>query len=348
MRLRRYVGPDLPTVLRRIRRELGPNALIVKTEERVEGGILGFFGTRVVEVVAAESPGGEAREGRGLDLSLPREMPCGVPRGEARREGSGGGAAERQAASPPDEEGRRLRGQGFLPLGLACSGMGLPRRALALGPPGSGKTSVLGRLAWHFSAEGKAFLVSVEEEGRVSGVSRWEAFWKVLGVDYLAVKGCRGLRCAALEGEGVLLVDTPPLGVEWVEEMRGVCAELSLSPLLVVDASMDFEEFRLLRDRFRGWDDLRVVLCKMDTVCIPARRSRWEEELAGMTAYFSDHPSIDVPLKPLTIGRAVRDVSEVERSGVGKGRVEKSASASPAGRACADTGESDAMRFWRR
>ncbi|MDI6874116.1 MAG: hypothetical protein QME89_01250 [Actinomycetota bacterium] len=311
MRIRRYVGPDVPTVLRRIRRELGKDAVIVKTEEKVEGGLLGFFGTKVVEILAmaaSDAPGGERRE---LDLTLPGELPPRDGRGGEgagpSRTPAGGGKTGDSAALPG---GGRVHGRGeirdFLPLGIACEEGGMPRRALFFGPPGAGKTSALGRLAWFYSGRERVWVVSVEEEGRLSGATRWKAFWEVLGVDFVPVKGFEGLREVALEEGGVVFVDTPPLRGEELEEIKAACREFSLVPFLAVDACMDFEEFRGLWRQCQTMEDVRVVACKMDTVSLPSRRSRWSGELAGTRAYFTDHPSINVPLKPLASGSPSR------------------------------------------
>lgn len=304
MRLRRYVGPDLPTVLRKIRRELGNDAVIVCTRERVEGGILGFFGNRVVEVLAAAPPGASTGQGRELDLSLPGEL----PQHEAVRENgetalpaeADSGWSSGRLAPRPGGEGRRMRD--FVPLGIACSEGGFPDRALFFGPPGAGKTSSLGRLAWHFGDRGRVLVVSVEEEGRLSGTSRWRAFWEVLGVDYLPVRGLKGLREAGTEGCEALLVDTPPLRDGDVGRLEAVCRDMSLVPFLVVDATMDFEEFRILLERCEKMEGLRVVVCKTDTVSSAVRRSRWAEELRGVkAAYYSDNPSVNFPLRPLVM-----------------------------------------------
>lgn len=308
MRFRRYRGPDVTTVLRRVRRELGDEAVIVKTEEKVEGGVLGFFGTRVVEVLVALPEKGEShRRAEGLDIALPREVPEPVsPPGEESGSEMGGGLA-REIARPTSGDGRsggvdaegERKSRDFLPLGVSLQEGGYPRRVLAFGPAGSGKTSTLGRLAWHLGPLGDVTLVSVEEEGRLSGASRWRAFWEVLGVRFLPVKGFRSLRSAALGREGVLLVDTPPMESGWREELKGICRELSLVPFLVVDAAWDLDEFRVIFDEFGSLPGIRVVVSKFDAVRVPARREAWRRELRDTPGYFSDSPSIDVPLRPL-------------------------------------------------
>ncbi|MEJ5186793.1 MAG: hypothetical protein WHT46_06905 [Candidatus Geothermincolales bacterium] len=308
MRFRRYRGPDVTTVLRRVRRELGDEAVIVKTEEKVEGGVLGFFGTRVVEVLVALPEKGEShRRAEGLDIALPREVPEPVsPPGEESGSEMGGGLA-REIARPTSGDGRsggvdaegERKSRDFLPLGVSLQEGGYPRRVLAFGPAGSGKTSTLGRLAWHFGPLGNVNLVSLEEEGRLSGASRWRAFWEVLGVRFLPVKGFEGLRSADLAQGGILLVDTPPLGSYRHDELAAICRELSLKPFLVVDAAWDLDEFRAVLEEFGDLPGLRVVVSKFDAVRVPARREMWRRELSGTPGYFSDSPSIDMPLRPL-------------------------------------------------
>ncbi len=310
MKFRKYKGPDVPSVLRRVRRELGEEAVIIKTEEKVEGGVLGFFGTRVVEVlVAVPDDVASERRSSGLDLSLPREIPdVASPTAECGpsfqpscfwKEDEEPGRDERGWSGKGD--GSRPEAKGFLPLGISLEEGDYPRRVIAFGPPGSGKTSALGRLAWHFSSSEKVTLVSVEEEGRLSGASRWRAFWEVLGVDFLPVKGFQGLREVAQTIEGVVLVDTPPLSRGYRDELYGACRDFSLTPLLVVDAIGDIEEFRRLLDGYISLPGLRVVVSKMDVVMAPGRREAWRRELAGLRSYLSDSPSINRPLKPLVI-----------------------------------------------
>lgn len=314
MRFRKYRGPDVPSVLRRVRRELGEEAVIVKTEEKVEGGILGFFGTRVVEVLVALPDGVSAeRPPVGLDLSLPREVPesVGSSKGGCVLSLPPNASQDEEVISLDGDEGGRkgdedrLDARDFLPLGVVLEDGGYPRRVIAFGPPGSGKTSTLGRLAWHFSSHERVKLISVEEEGRLSGVSRWRSFWEVLGVDFLPVKGFQGLEKIAHEIKGVVLVDTPPLTKGYREELEAACRGLSLTPLLVVDAAWDLEEFRRLLDAFRHLPGLRVVVSKMDSLMVAGRREVWRRELMGLSSYMSDSPSINCPLKPL-VHAAVR------------------------------------------
>ena len=53
MQIRRYSGADLSEVLRRINRELGPNAAIINTRKIHQGGFFGVMGRQAIEVTVA-------------------------------------------------------------------------------------------------------------------------------------------------------------------------------------------------------------------------------------------------------------------------------------------------------
>ncbi|MCW2921917.1 MAG: GTP-binding signal recognition particle G-domain protein [Thermoleophilia bacterium] len=54
MRIKTFQGRSLEEVLPQIREELGPNAVVVGQRTKVQGGVAGFFGTKVIEVTAAD------------------------------------------------------------------------------------------------------------------------------------------------------------------------------------------------------------------------------------------------------------------------------------------------------
>ena len=55
MRIKTFQGRSLEEVLPQIREELGPNAVVVGQRQKIQGGVAGFFGTKVIEVTAADS-----------------------------------------------------------------------------------------------------------------------------------------------------------------------------------------------------------------------------------------------------------------------------------------------------
>ena len=54
MRIKTFQGRTLEAVLPEIRAELGPSAVVVGQRTKVQGGVAGFFGTKVIEVTAAD------------------------------------------------------------------------------------------------------------------------------------------------------------------------------------------------------------------------------------------------------------------------------------------------------
>ncbi len=55
MRIKTFQGRSLEEVLPQIKAELGPDAVVVGQRTKVQGGVAGFFGTRVIEVTATDS-----------------------------------------------------------------------------------------------------------------------------------------------------------------------------------------------------------------------------------------------------------------------------------------------------
>lgn len=53
MKVKKYIAPTMPEAMSKIRKELGSDAVILSSKEIEEGGFLGFFKKRKIEVVAA-------------------------------------------------------------------------------------------------------------------------------------------------------------------------------------------------------------------------------------------------------------------------------------------------------
>ncbi|MCW2955293.1 MAG: GTP-binding signal recognition particle G-domain protein, partial [Thermoleophilia bacterium] len=54
MRIKTFQGRTLEEVLPQIREQLGPSAVVLGQRSKVQGGVGGFFGTKVIEVTAAD------------------------------------------------------------------------------------------------------------------------------------------------------------------------------------------------------------------------------------------------------------------------------------------------------
>ncbi len=70
MKLKKFVAPTMPEAMNQIRKELGPDAVILNSKKVKDGGFLGLFKKMRIEVVAVLDP--EPAEQRGQTLSVPK------------------------------------------------------------------------------------------------------------------------------------------------------------------------------------------------------------------------------------------------------------------------------------
>lgn len=56
MKIKKFNAPSMPKVMKKVRHELGKDAVILNTKEVASGGFLGFFAKKQLEVVAAIDP----------------------------------------------------------------------------------------------------------------------------------------------------------------------------------------------------------------------------------------------------------------------------------------------------
>ncbi|MGJ9458876.1 flagellar biosynthesis protein FlhF [Oceanobacillus sp. CF4.6] len=56
MKIKKYIAPSMPEAMNQIRKELGSDAVILNSKEILQGGFLGFFKKKNIEVVAALDP----------------------------------------------------------------------------------------------------------------------------------------------------------------------------------------------------------------------------------------------------------------------------------------------------
>src|ERR1700722_17301263 len=54
MRIKRYEAPTIQEALVKVKKDLGPEAIILYTKTFRKGGVLGFFGTPMAEITAGD------------------------------------------------------------------------------------------------------------------------------------------------------------------------------------------------------------------------------------------------------------------------------------------------------
>lgn len=317
MTIRKFKGPDVPSVMRKVKRELGEDAVIISTSKVIQGGVAGFFGKPAVEVVACsgeeDAPRRHEEETPGINLTIPRELPG--PMSRAEREGAAGGPVLGAAATGYGARSQSVARNLFKPLSLSTpagiAGTGapcaaFPERMVFIGLSGTGKTTCVGRIARELGNDREVLVVSLEEEGRLSGAVRWEEVWMAMGVRFEAVMDMKRAARLATGHHGPVLVDTPPMTIDGsaAGDLFGRDGLAGFSVCLVADSHMVMEEASLLMDFLHGVDVDIIMLTKADELLVRGR----VDELAGVfgdtPVFVCDSPLVTNP--PVPYGRKSR------------------------------------------
>lgn len=266
MKIQRFVAGDLQTALAAVRRQLGPDAVIVDTRVVRQAGWR-RFGRRFdqVEVRAAldpapprPAPAPRARPG-GLDLIEAPERADAAALRRAVFGGLEGGAA---VAAPQPVVVRPGE-----------------RRLVALvGPTGAGKTTTTAKLAAHLQLQqGWRVGVVTADTFRVGATEQLGAYARILGVplEVAATPAALGRAIARLDGVDCVLVDTSGRGHRDDRRMGELAALLEalraaaeapavgLEVHLVLAATLRLAEARAIVHAYRAWVD-RLLLTKLD------------------------------------------------------------------------------------
>ncbi|MEO6867091.1 MAG: hypothetical protein ABI200_03640, partial [Gaiellales bacterium] len=103
MRIKTFTGRSIEELLPEIRTELGDGAVVIGQRTKVQGGVAGFFGTKVIEVTAADSMPSDD-ELVDLEAQL---------MGEGSSSGSGQSGQSGQPAAGGDDDGEQALAERF-------------------------------------------------------------------------------------------------------------------------------------------------------------------------------------------------------------------------------------------
>jgi flagellar biosynthesis protein FlhF len=231
MQMLTFEADNMAGALEKVRRELGEEAIIVRSRTVRKGGLFGLAGRERVEVCAALDRRGEADAGE--DRWEGRSLPPAAALGErlagveeklgalllslgtgslrwpaAKAEGGDNGRAA--PSSPGAGALRELASR--LPF---CGGVDLsvrPRVVAFVGPTGVGKTTTLLKVASRSSVlEGKRVTVVTADTFRLGAVEQLKAFSRVLRLQLRVALSPEELQAAMQElgDQDLILVDTP-------------------------------------------------------------------------------------------------------------------------------------------
>jgi flagellar biosynthesis protein FlhF len=230
MRLKLFRAATMAEAMRLVRREMGPDALMLSSRRVAEG----------VEITAGLDAAAQALP---TPEPAPEPPPEPKPTPPAHDEtlawhGASPTLRRRLRAGPlPFALAAALR---FGPLPLAAGGAPV----LLAGPPGAGKTLTAARLATRLVMAGTKPLIVTADGQRAGAAEQLAAFTRVLGLDLLVASRPAALRQAlARRAEGApMLVDAPgtdalnPSDRAAIAELAG---EIGAAIALVIPAGAD-------------------------------------------------------------------------------------------------------------
>ncbi|MBZ5611680.1 MAG: hypothetical protein LAP38_25750 [Acidobacteriia bacterium] len=153
---------------------------------------------------------------------------------------------------------------------LGCPGA--PARIAALvGPPGSGKTSALVKLAVQYgvSARKRTQLLSLDTY-RVAAADELQSYAAILGIGCQVVETTAALPAALDEhrNKDLILIDTPGLGrseIEGFEDLSGFFAAASgLDTHLVLPASMRTRDLKRVTEQYAVFKPGKLLFTRLD------------------------------------------------------------------------------------
>ena len=294
MIVRRFYGASVPEITLDIRRELGPNAVILETKRPSRWAR--WFRRGQCEVLAAV----EQNERGGLK--------------EAKKPGAGPMVTERTHAEPVEKvEKQQAQAPGNARLRLVqavsqLQGKGSPLELNAgrstvcalVGSTGVGKTTTIAKLAAHYALrESKKVALVTTDTYRVGAVEQLKTYGEIMGTPVEVVERPLGLRRVLSQHSDadLILIDTPgrnPFGRHLEEVVTGLNLVQPHHTLLLVNLATRVEEIRALLEAYRTLAYNGLIATKVDEVL----------DTSGLLELVTVESA---PLRYLTTGQLVPD-----------------------------------------
>ncbi len=208
--------------------------------------------------------GAESRMG-GL---RPHEPRTGVGRVPAARPNLRADGAGYQRALVEEMESR------FTVQPLLGRGEATPRIVALVGPPGSGKTTTLVKLAVNYGlAARKPVLLLSTDTYRVAAAEQLRSYAAILGVGFQVLDTVNALAQAIEENRGkeLIFIDTPGLSAGDFDDLAGLARFLGTRPdidtQLVLSASMKSADLSRVVDAYQSFGPQRLIFTKLDETC---------------------------------------------------------------------------------
>lgn len=276
MRLKSFHAKTMAEAMRLVRQQLGDDAIIVATREEEGGGV------RVTAAVEEDAHPSEPARVNAAVAHRPVAEPE-IDVGEAvadalHRHGVPASLAEQliDAAAGLDTDDPTLAlGAAldavftFHPLANGGTHRAAMRPLALVGPPGSGKTLTVAKLAARAVLKNRSVGVITTDTVRAGGVEQLGAFTRLLKIKLHRVEDPEALG-GALEvnrGNDLTVIDTAgrnPFDAEEMGDLRALLAAGDVEPVLVLPAGMDTVEAAETGLAFKALGVKRLLVTRLD------------------------------------------------------------------------------------
>ncbi len=146
-----------------------------------------------------------------------------------------------------------------------------PRIVALVGPPGSGKTSTLVKLAVNYGLTSRrGVLLLSADTYRVAAAEQLRSYAAILGVGFQVLETVTALAQAIEENRGkeLIFIDTPGLSASELEDSGSLARFLATRPdidtQLVLSASMKSADLTRVVDSFQSFGPQRLLFTRLD------------------------------------------------------------------------------------
>ncbi|MDE0799516.1 MAG: GTP-binding protein [Rhodospirillaceae bacterium] len=267
MRLKSYTAANMAEAMNLVRQELGEDAIIVSTQRSSDGQ-----GVRIT--AALEAPDGDENITRALAGENTTPFSEGV-REALTYHGVPARLIEKmvmtarsvEVGSPTMACAAALEGHfDFAPLPERKA----PRPFMLVGPPGSGKTITVAKLAARARLAGRPVGVITIDTIRAGAVEQLTAFTKILEVEIHQVRGTDTLPHAVatmIENYDLVFIDSPglnPFSHHDMNYLKALTHSADIEPILVLAAGGDAGEAADIGESFSACGATRVLATRLD------------------------------------------------------------------------------------